>query len=282
MGVLRAIGLAFLGFIALLMIITIVAILMSRLGTPTQATNTTQVVNITNEPAGIYYNGPQTTALAGYYCIYNATVASDGWIENSTYTPNPNAYHPPGFMVQLNALLSNGLSLQNVYGGIQEGGSILLEWAVLNTHTHPWQFLSLTTGPPASNCGWLVIKVVNGTAYFGYSQDGRSIDWYASYPVGSSEIAPGTVTNLVITGPGNSAGVEFKSLYAVLALWYWNGTAWVPAPTGVAGIYHWYGIYGTLEFVAHAWVYNYNNTAVVTWPEPVNKSVPVPTPEFKP
>ena len=101
--------------------------------------------------------------------------------------------------------------------------------------------------------------------------------WYANYTVGNTTIEPGFETNLVIAGPGNGAGVNFTNLYVVLALWYWNGSAWVPAQTYVAGDNP-----GTAEFVTNAWVYNYNNTAIVTWPKPTNQSVLVPTPEFKP
>ena len=137
--------------------------------------------------------------------------------------------------------------------------------------------LSTIAGPPGQPCGWLIITISNGTAYFGYSSDGKDITWYASYPVGNAEIIPNTATNLVIAGPGSGTGVDFNSLYAVLALYYWNGTTWVPAPTGITSSWS-----GTAEFVVHAWVYNYNNTAIVTWPELMNKTVPVPTPEFKP
>ena len=86
MGVLRAIGLAFLGFIALLMIITIVAILMSRSGTP--ETTPPNPLEVNYAAAGIQYKGPPTTALAGYYCVYTAQVASDGWVTNCTAPPN--------------------------------------------------------------------------------------------------------------------------------------------------------------------------------------------------
>ena len=287
------VGRAVLAITLFLLFIPILIVILAATGilpsTPTQATNT---VKVTNEPAGIDYWGPPTTALAGYYCVRNASIASTGWLVNNqgqqtnilectpgqcTYQPNPTAYRPPGYMIQLNVMLSNGFYLQNMYGGSWQGSTIFLEEEVFTTNESPWQSLSLNTGPPAQPCGWLVISIKNGMAYFGYSSNGEDVDWYYTYPVGNALITNGSFTNLVIAGPGNAAGVNFTRLYAVLALWYWNGTTWVPAQTYVVGSNP-----GTLEFVTNAWVYNYNNTAVITWPKPVNESVPVPTPGFKP
>ncbi|WP_054850228.1 thermopsin family protease [Vulcanisaeta sp. JCM 14467] len=70
--------------------------------------------------------------------------------------------------------------------------------------------------------------------------------------MGNATIVPSHETNLVIAGPGNSAGVNFTRLYAVLALYYWNGTAWAPAPVVVEGG-------GTGEFTLRAWVYANQN-----------------------
>ena len=250
---------------------------------PTQVVTNTQAINITYAPAGIYYDyaNPETTAIAGYYCIYQAQVASDGWIgNNGLYQPNPAAYSPPGYSVQLNAELSNGLEIQNTYGGAWEGNTPLIGEQVWGGTPSNWSVLSTINGPPGQPCGWLIIAISNGTAYFGYSSDGVNVDWYASYPVGNAEIIPNTATNLVIAGPGNSAGVEFNNLYAVLALYYWNGSAWVPANTLAAGFEP-----GTLEFVVHAWVYVNGNEAVVSWPMAVNASIAIPSvspPGFSP
>ena len=266
----------FLLFLPILIVILAATGILPSTAPTTQVTTNTQAINITYAPAGIYYDyaNPETTAIAGYYCIYQAQVANDGWIgNNGQYQPNPQAYHPPGYSVQLNAELSNGLEIQNMYGLAWNGNTILLEEQVWSNGKP----LSTIVGPQANPCGWLVIMIVNGTAYFGYSSDGVHVDWYASYPVGNAEIVPNTATNLVIAGPGNSAGVDFNYVNAVLALYYWDGSEWVPAHTLAAGVEP-----GTLEFVVHAWVYVSGNEAVVTWPEPTNQSIPVPTPEFKP
>ena len=283
MGVLRAIGLAFLGFIALLMIITIVAILMSRLGTP-GTTQPPNPVEINYAAAGIEYKGPPTTALAGYYCIYQAQVANDGWVTNCTvptnqwwaktcnYQPSQNAYTPPGYSIQLNAQLTNGLWLQDAYGAAWQGNTPLLEEETWGDNIRV--VLSKVIGPPGGSCGWLVIKIQNGNAYFGYSNDGVHVDWYASYPVGNATIISYYDSGIALAGPGNGAGVDFSNVYTVLALYYWNGTGWAPAPVEPGDI--------TGEFVTHAWVYVSNNEAVVSWPNQATSTVSVPQPGFSP
>ena len=121
--------------------------------------------------------------------------------------------------------------------------------------------------------------ISNGYAYFGYSSDGVNVDWYASYPVGNATILPtystGLSTSIVLAGPANGAGVDFSTVYTVLALYYWNGTGWAPAPAIV-------GATGTQEFVTHAWVYVSNNEAVITWPNQATSPASVPQPGFSP
>ncbi|WP_460172712.1 hypothetical protein [Vulcanisaeta sp. JCM 14467] len=227
-------------------------------------------VLIINRAAGVTYDGPSTTALAGYYCVYVANVSSDGWMVNGVYQPNASAYLPPGYGVQLNAELSNSLWIQDVYGGAYTTTNGAL--TSINVDENVWSnntLLSLKTGPAAQPCGWLIMRVVNGTAYFGYSSNGESVDWYYTYPVGNATIVPSHETNLVIAGPGNSAGVNFTRLYAVLALYYWNGTAWAPAPVVVEGG-------GTGEFTLRAWVYANQNEAIVSYPRPANSTMPMP------
>mgnify|MGYP001770728498 FL=1 len=100
-------------------------------------------------------------------------------------------------------------------------------------------------------------------------------------PIGNTTIRPGLLTNLVIGGPGDGRGVGFMRAYMVLALYYWNGTGWVPAPVVPTGAGEWY-MYGTAEFVTRAWAYVSGDEVVVTWPGPTSQSVQVPTPQFKP
>ena len=249
-------------------------------------------VEVNYTAAGLLYMGPPTKALAGYYCVYQVQVASDGWLGNCnttgyvslpngvtapirecTFNPSQQAYSPPGYSIQLNAQLSNGLWLQNVWGSAwSSNGSILLENAVLkNGELQYW------AGPPAEPCGWLVIVISNGIAYFGYSSDGVNVDWYASYPVGNATITNFLMnTGLVIGGPGSGAGVDFNKLYVVFSLWYWNGTAWAPAPVTPTLTTN------TAEFVTHAWTYVSGNNGVVSWPEPVNSTISTPRPGFTP
>jgi hypothetical protein len=126
----------------------------------------------------------------------------------------------------------------------------------------------------------MVITINDGTVYFGYSLDGKSIVWYDSYPVGNAVIEPVVSTELVLGGYGNYAQAVLGNgtTLVYLALYYWNGNNWVPAPVGVflpAGTY-------TAESVNHAYVFTSGTCGgVVSWPSPVNETV-CPTPMFKP
>jgi hypothetical protein len=62
-----------------------------------QASQPPKPVLAMNIPAGLVYKGPDTTALAGWYCIEN--------INSTNY-----------YSIQLNAWLDNGLRVQNTYG----------------------------------------------------------------------------------------------------------------------------------------------------------------------
>ena len=288
MGLARDIAL---GFLIALLLIPLLLIILTIIGigmlptltnttSPTQLQPPTQTVQnpyqVTDTPAGIQYNGPPTTALAGYYCVYTADVANDGWLVNGQYQPNPQilANSPPGYSVQLNAILNNGYFLQNTYGSSRVFANGVLK--SINTAVNVWynsKLASVKQGPPGQPCGWLIIAISNGTAYFGYSSDGVNVDWYYTYPVGNATIEPTMGTNLVIAGPGGSAGVNFTKVYAVLALYYWNGTAWKPItaiPVSPGGAY-------TAEFVVNAWVYTSGNEAVVSWPMAVNASIAIPS-----
>lgn len=276
MSVLRVIGYAIFGFFLLMMLIFAVSLVIVTMQMP-HVPLTHTPVRVSMQAAGITYEGPPTQALTGYYCVYNASIASDGWIVNGTmYEPNQTAYSPPGYSIQLNVGLPSGVELQDVWGGSYTAlnGQVI----AIPTQGEVWvngTLIAMRDGPPALNCGWLVIKIENGTAYFGFSSTGEDIDWFMTYPVGNTTIQPGVNTGIVIAGPGGFAGVNFTSLYAVLALYYWNGTAWVPAPV-VPGSTH------TGEFVVNAWVYVSDNEGVVTWPGPMNETVSLPTPGFKP
>lgn len=86
-------------------------------------------------------------------------------------------------------------------------------------------------------------------------------------------IEPGMLTNLVIAGPGNLATTNFTIMHIILALWYWNSTAWQPTPVRPGDF--------TGESVVHAWIYAIGNEAVVTWPNSTSSASPIPRPSFK-
>ncbi|WP_148678206.1 hypothetical protein [Vulcanisaeta distributa] len=104
-------------------------------------------------------------------------------------------------------------------------------------------------------CAWLIIAIINGTAYLGYSLDDINVNWYYSYPVGNAFIQPGPVTQLIISGENG----HLTSIDVVLTLYYWNGTTWLPAPS--IGVGNW-----TEGYVIQAWVYWNNNVAVISCP----------------
>jgi hypothetical protein len=129
------------------------------------------------------------------------------------------------------------------------------------------------------------MAINDGYAYFGYSLDGRNIVWYDSYPVGNATIKPGPSTELVLGGYGNGAQAVLGNgtTLVYLALYYWNGTGWEPAPVGVLPLY----AMGkphiiTAESVNNAYVFTSGSCGgVVSWPSPVNNTM-CPTPMFKP
>jgi len=228
---------------------------------------------VMNIPAGLYYRGPETTALAGWYCIEN--------INSSNY-----------YSIQLNAWLNNELGIQNTYGpsvfinGAWQPALVDNVWSQNFNGTpvllHASNPINDVTNAP---CAWLVIALKNGVAYFGYSLDGRSITWYDSYPVNANYIistVPGLplhtdYTGIVLAGASNGEQAQLNSALVYLALYYWNGTTWVPAPVGVNHGFQ------TGETVNNAWVYASNTCGgVVSWPNPVNNTQCPSPPSFKP
>ena len=262
MGLLRVLGIGFLA----LVILALALFIANFASYYNQVTRPVGVRLVNDWPVGIAYEGPPTTALAAWYCIENV---------NSTN----------GFSIQLNALLNNGLWVQNAYGTFINGG--------------PWQtaFLdNVWTQSPVNGsavflhannplntminapCAWLIIALRNGDVYFGYSLDGRSIVWYDSYPANASYITTTLgYTNIVLAGPGNGVEAQLGSGTLVyLTLYYWNGTGWVPAPVST-------NANGPLDFVNHAWVFTSGKcSGIVSWPSPVNNTQCPPPPNFKP
>jgi len=230
MGVLRAIGIAFLALVLFFLALLIVGYIYYVSQPP-------KPVLAMNWPAGITYKGPETTAIAGWYCIEN--------INSSNY-----------YSIQLNAWLNNGLRVQNTYGPSVTFNYITWQPALVDnvwTQNINGTLALLHANNPINDvvnapCAWLVIALKNGVAYFGYSLDGKSITWYDSYPVNATYILPSGYTGIVLAGASNGEQAQLgRGTLVYLALYYWNGTSWAPAPVGVnQGLQ-------TGETVNHAW-----------------------------
>jgi hypothetical protein len=129
-------------------------------------------------------------------------------------------------------------------------------------------------------CGWLITAIRDGYIYFGYSLDGKSIVWYDKYPAFNATyiVQHRQDTNLVLAGWGWGQTANLNNALVYLALYYWNGTNWAPAPVTVLK-----GYGDTGETVNHAYVYT-NNTcsAVVAYPTPTTETTCPTTPGFNP
>lgn len=214
---------------------------------------------IANYPAGLAYEGLPTTTLAGYFCIKYINPGND-------------------YSIQLNTELNNGFWVQNTYGydPINESWGYNAEvWVLLMAlHGNGTQVVRNVT------CGWLVTAIRDGYIYFGYSVDGKNITWYDSYPAFNATyiVQHHQDTNLVLTGWGWGQTANLNNALVYLALYYWNGTTWVPAPVTALKSYG-----DTGETVNHAYVYT-NNTcsAVVAYPTPTTETTCPTPPSFNP
>jgi hypothetical protein len=218
---------------------------------------------VTNQPAGLYYKGPVTTAIAGYYCIEGINSSN-------------------GYSIQLNALLSNGLWIQDVYGSVPD---VVSPFFWTNVRVNNELLHAKSTYYINAPCAWLIVAIENDYAYFGYSLDGQSITWFDKYPVGNATIEPVVSTELVLGGyeNGEQAQLGNGATLMYLALYYWNGTNWSPAPVSVLPKYTVGRSYIiTAETVNNAYVFTSGTCGgVVSWPSPVNETI-CPTPMFKP
>jgi hypothetical protein len=262
MGLLKALGIGFLALVILALALFI-ANFASYYGKYFGPTGTHIVMGY---PAGLVYRGPPTTALAGYYCITN--------IDSSN-----------GFSIQLDAGLDNGLGVQDAYGTfvyINNAWQTAFLDNVWSKNNNGAAVLLHASNPSNdvinAPCAWLIISIRNGVAYFGYSLDGKSIVWYDSYPVGANYIIADGQTSIVLAGASNGEQAQLNSVLAYIALFYWNGTGWAPAPVSANS---W--LSGTVETVNHAWVYaNGSCGGVVSWPSPVNVTQCPGPPNFNP
>jgi hypothetical protein len=207
--------------VILLTIILTITVIMAPMAVtlaPTQTVRLRAVETslITNKPTGLMaYTGP-TSAVAGYYCMRG--MPGSGW------------------SIMLNAYLNNSYIIQDIIGSTIPiplpifTNYITNIWLINNTGahlTHVRQF------PYAFACGWLIIRLVNGTAFIGFSIDGRHAIWFDNYHVGGGSII---MASIVLGGPGDgSTAVINGDITIPLALYYWRNGSWHPvtAPTPV-------------------------------------------------
>ncbi len=200
------------------------------------------------------YTGP-TSAVAGYYCLHG--LPGSGW------------------SIMLNAYLNNALVVQDIAASefpipvITSYATNI--WLTNSTGAH---LIHVRQLPIAFTCGWLVIRILDGTAFMGFSPDGRHAIWFDAYHVGNGSII---MASIVMGGDGGgSTAVVNGSLRAPLALYYWNGSTWLPvtAPTPVDA--------NVLEAVNHAWdSVSARCSGVASWPTPVNYTLCPMPPAFE-
>ncbi|MGC8608092.1 MAG: thermopsin family protease [Vulcanisaeta sp.] len=217
-----------------------------------------RVLNYTAMGVAAYY-GPHlsnitTSVILGIFNITNAVV------ENST------GASVPGFSLQLNAYViikyGSGESIHWIQNAlVVMGGQYWFQGEMdVTNYVGSSQNLVYEGGRCMIGCfetpmsGALIIAV-NSTGYgvminYGYvlfrlgnETFKPTIHWYAHelipipnatvYIITSPSSGPygwPMDTELVIGGPGNGGGVEFRELDAYLSLLYWNGTSWAPYP----------------------------------------------------
>ncbi len=214
---------------------------------------------IANEAAG-FRAIVNATAVAGYYCVRG--LPATGW------------------SVILNAYLANASGITYIAQAFVVSTTpvpTLLTSAYSSNVWFPNGSLAHVgfNVPGAPACGWLVVSIRSGTAHFGFSIDGRHVIWFDSYRVGGVVI---TAASMRVGGPGGGSRAVLDGPFeAVLALYYWGGSSWVPiASPSLARP-------NVLEAVDHAWVSVSSECGgVVSWPGPVNWVFCPGPPGFRP
>jgi hypothetical protein len=214
---------------------------------------------ITNEPAG-FKALVNTTAVAGYYCVKG--FPGTGWsVMLNAYLANASgiAYITQDFIITTTPVptLLTSAYASNVW--FPNGSLVHVEFNV----------------PGAPACGWLAISIRSGTAYFGFSIDGRHVVWFDSYRVGGVVI---TTVSMRVGGPGGGSQAVLDGPFeAMLGLYYWDGGSWrsIISPNFAES--------NVLETVNHAWVSISSECGgVVSWPKPVNETICPGPPGFNP
>jgi len=245
--------------LAIILTITVIVAPMAVTLTPNQAMRLEAVKTslINNKPTGLMaYTGP-TWAVAGYYCLHG--MMDSGW------------------SIMLNAYLSNAYIIQDIIGSVTPvplpifANYITNIWLINNTGAH---LVHVRQFPYAFACGWLVIRIVNGTAFIGFSIDGRHVIWFDNYHVGNGSII---LASIVLGGPGDgSTAIINNGVTIPLALYYWRNDSWHPvtAPTLVDD--------NIEETVNNAWdSVSANCSGIITWPTPVGYTLCPSPPSFE-
>jgi hypothetical protein len=231
--------------LAIILTITVITAPMAVTLAPTQAPRLRAVETslITNKPTGLA-SIVNTSAIAGYYCMRG--MPSSGW------------------SIMLNAYLNNAFIIQDIIGSTTPiplpifTNYITNIWLINNTGAH---LVHVRQIPYAFACGWLVIRLVNGTAYMGFSIDGRHAIWFDAYHVGGGSII---MASIVVGGPGDGSQAVINGGVTIrLAIYYWRNGSWHPvtAPTPVDE--------NIEETVNNAWVsLSVNCSVIVSWPVP--------------
>jgi hypothetical protein len=245
--------------LAITLTITVIMAPMAVTLAPTQAPRLRAVETslITNKPTGLMaYTGP-TSAIAGYYCMRG--MPGSGW------------------SIMLNAYLNNTLVIQDIIGSVTPiplpilANYITNIWLINNTGVH---LVHARQFPYAFACGWLIIRIVNGTAFIGFSIDGVHVVWFDSYHVGDGSII---MASIVVGGPGDGSQAVINSGVTIrLAIYYWRDGSWHPvtAPTPVDD--------NIEETVNNAWVsVSANCSGIVSWPVPSTYTMCPKPPSFE-
>jgi len=198
---------------------------------------------VANMPTGLI-TVTNTSAVAGYYCVKG--MPGSGW------------------SIMLNAYLNNGFIIQDIIGSMTPIPLPILA----NYATNIWLLgnnpllIHASLIPIAFTCGWLVIRIVNGMAYIGFSPDGMHVIWFDDYNIGNGSIV---ITSIVMGGDGDGrTAIAGIGLRVDLALYYWNGSTWLPAVVDSVADSE------VLEAVNHAWAsVSANCSVVLSWPASV-------------
>jgi hypothetical protein len=245
--------------IALVVVFLMAPLLTTLVNTPAARLPTAGVEFVVDSPAG-FRAFVNSTAVAGYYCVRG--FPNTGWsVMLNAYLADASgiAYIAQDFIVSMTpvpTLLTTAYD-SNVW---LPNGS--LAHAGFNV-------------PAAPTCGWLVISVRNGTAYFGFSTDSRHVIWFDSYRVGDVVI---TTVSMRVGGPGSGSRAVLDGPFkAVLAMYYWSNGSWHPlnSPSFAES--------NVVEGVNHAWVsVSSECSAVVSWPNPTSEVLCPSPPSFRP